>query len=72
LLLSVKGKNKKMTLFLLEKGADPTLANNEQEDCISMCEKTGQLELISELVKYGATMRPLSANSAKFRLKKGF
>jgi hypothetical protein len=37
-----------------------------------MCEKTGQLELISELVKYGATMRPLSANSAKFRLKKGF
>lgn len=62
-------------MTLLAAGADPNLKTNDGDTCVSLAEKTGQLDLIAELVKGGAKLRPVSATSAggsKFRQLKGF
>ena len=73
--LSIKYKLPKLALILLVAGADPNIKTKDGDDCVSLSQKTGQLELIAELVKAGAKLRPVSASSnsgSRFRQMKGF
>lgn len=73
--MAIKYKLPKLALTLLAAGADPNLKTKDGDDCVSLSEKTGQLDLIAELVKGGAKLRPVSANStsgSRFRQLKGF
>jgi ankyrin repeat protein len=75
LYLSIKYKLPKLAMTLLAAGADPNLKTKDGDDCVSLAEKTGQLDLIAELVKGGAKLRPVSASTtsgSRFRQLKGF
>lgn len=61
--MAIKHKLKKTALLLLSKGARADLKTKDGEDCLGIAEKTSQLELISELVKKGAKLRPVSSHS---------
>lgn len=61
--MAIRNKLAAITKTFLEEGADPSLTTKLGEDSMSIAQKTGQLDLIAELVKRGAKLRPVSATS---------
>lgn len=71
--IAIKAKLQTIAKTFLVEGADPTICTNQGEDCMKIAQKSGQLDLIAELVKRGAKLRPVSAASTpggRFRLPK--
>lgn len=61
---------KLQTIFtmLMDCKPDLTIQTNDKRDCLSAAQKTGQLEVVTSLMKAGVQLRPVSASGLS-RLK---